>query len=183
MNLITSLALVITLAACEHGKGGGTFTPDGGSGIVCGGFSGATCPSNEWCDFPRDDCGATDGTGTCKPRPLGCPDLFAPVCGCDGTVHSNACDGQALGVDVSVIGSCPPDPGFFSCGSQQCQLDSQYCQRTGSDIGGEPDSFTCNQLPGTCGVTPNCACLAAEPCGDQCSGDAANGFTVICLGG
>lgn len=177
------LVLLVALTACEHGKGGAMFTGDGGSGASCGGLGGAPCATDEWCDFSRDDCGATDGTGTCKPRPISCPDLFAPACGCDGVVHSNACDGQAVGSDVSVIGSCPPDPGFFTCGSGQCNLDTQYCQRTGSDIGGEPDGFACLEQPGTCAAQPTCDCLANEPCGTQCSGDAVTGFTVICFGG
>ncbi len=176
--------VLVVASACEHGKGGGGVFPDGGSGAICGGLAGAQCSVDEWCDFPRDDCGGTDDTGTCKRRPTSCDDSFDPVCGCDGVVHSNPCDAQAVGSDVSVIGSCPSDPGFFSCGAKQCQIDGQYCQRVGSDIGGEPDSFQCNPLPAGCSsVGADCTCLAGEPCGDQCSGDVATGFTVICFGG
>ncbi len=177
------LGLLIALPACEHGKGGGMVNPDGGSGAACGGFAGTQCAADEWCDFSRDDCGASDGTGTCKPRPLACDDSFNPVCGCDGIVHSNPCDGQAAGADVSTVGGCPVEAGFFACGSRQCNLGTQYCQRANSDIGGEPDSFACIEQPGGCSVQPDCDCLANEPCGTECSGDAASGFTVICFGG
>jgi hypothetical protein len=176
------LGVLIALPACEHGKGGGIVTRDGG-GSVCGGLGGDGCAADEWCDFSRDDCGASDGTGICRPRPVACDDSFDPVCGCDGVVHSNPCDGQAVGADISVIGGCPVELGFFACGSRQCNLDTQYCQRTGSDIGGEPDGFACMEQPGTCGALATCACLANEPCGTECSGDDATGLTVICFGG
>src|SRR4051812_22138270 len=110
------LALSLLLAGCpEHGSGGAR--PDGGpgSGRPCGGFAGASCSSGEWCDFGRNTCGATDEQGTCRAKPTGCPDLFAPVCGCDGVVHSNECDAQAVGADVNANGSCPVPAGQFAC--------------------------------------------------------------------
>jgi hypothetical protein len=177
------LGLLLLVAACEHGKGGGVFNPDGGSGSTCGGFGGVQCAADEWCDFAANDCGGADNTGTCKPRPRTCDDNFDPVCGCDGTVHANACEAEALGVDVSAIGSCPPEAGFFTCGPKQCEIDAEFCQRSVSDIGGEPDSFGCGQLPVGCGATPSCDCLANEACGFNCSGDAVGGFTLTCPGG
>jgi len=181
--LVLDLVLVVFLGACEHGKGGGSINPDGGNGAPCGGFGGGQCPANEWCDFPQDDCGSADGSGFCKPRPGGCPDVFAPVCGCDGTIHSNSCEAQAIGIDLDAAGGCPAEVGLFTCGARQCELATEYCQRATSDIGGEPDSFTCVQLPGTCTALSNCDCLANEACGDLCSGDPDDGFTVICPGG
>ncbi len=179
-SLVLTMLLV---AACEHGRGGGIFNPDGGSGADCGGFSGAQCAADEFCDFARDSCGASDETGTCQRRPISCPDLFDPVCGCDGVVHSNSCDAQSLGVDLNANGGCPTSPGKFACGPRECTIADQYCQRVGSDIGGEPDSFQCNSLPIGCNSASGCECVADEPCGDQCSGDGATGFTVICFGG
>ena len=177
------IGLTLALVACEHGKGGGMFNPDGGSGTVCGGFAGTQCPADEWCDFPRDDCGGTDDTGICKPRPIACDDRFDPVCGCDGVVHSNACDGQAVGADINVFGGCPTETGFFGCGARQCEIATEFCRRVGSDIGGEPDSFSCEPLPVGCTSASDCTCLANDACGTQCSGDGATGFTVTCFGG
>lgn len=174
---------IVVLAACGGGKGGGVFVPDGGSGLQCGGFAGTACPADEWCDFGRDDCGASDGTGICKPRPLVCGEIADPVCGCDGRIHGNPCDAQALGIDVSAIGGCTADPGFFFCGPRQCAIESQFCQRVGSDIGGEPDGFSCNALPAGCGTTPSCACLEGVACTNACEGDAATGLTAVCFGG
>lgn len=182
-SLLASLLGLFALAGCEHGKGGGMVPTDGGSGVTCGGFAGTTCLPTEWCDFGRNDCGSSDGTGTCKPRPVACDDSFDPVCGCDGTVHSNECDAQAAGFDLSVIGSCRIEPGAFQCGERQCDLDTEYCQVVGNDVGNQPDSFSCVPLPVGCGVAASCACLAGEPCGGFCDGDAASGLTALCPGG
>src|SRR5262245_25473666 len=108
--MIRYALFVCLLIACdEHGKGGGF--PDGGGGgsggRTCGGFPGTQCSASEFCDFGRDSCGAADELGTCRPRPNGCDDVFAPVCGCDGSVHSNACDANAAGFDVNASGGCP----------------------------------------------------------------------------
>jgi hypothetical protein len=181
---LLGLLICIACAACtEHGKGGGLPPTDGGgSGDVCGGLAGAQCVATEFCDFPRNSCGATDEQGTCRTRPTGCPDLFQPTCGCDGQIHGSPCDTNAAGTDVSDIGSCSADPGLFACGHLFCDLATTYCQRGSSDVGNEPDSFQCNQLPAGCG-TPSCACLADEPCGAICAGAASSGFELTCPGG
>lgn len=178
------LAFVVALlAGCnEHGRGGMLFD-GGGSGRACGGFSGAQCAANEFCDFARNTCGATDEQGTCRPRPDGCGDVFAPVCGCDGVVHSNQCDASAAGVDVDASGSCPTTPGQFACGFRTCDVANQYCERGVSDIGGEPDSFICKPLPTSCGATPTCSCVTQEPCGSFCDPTPSGGLRLTCPGG
>ena len=183
MTRLPWLALSVLLTGCpEHGSGGAR--PDGGGGSLrpCGGFSGASCKATEFCDFGRNTCGGTDEQGTCRARPSGCPDLFAPVCGCDHLVHSNECDAQGVGVDVDASGSCPVPSGQFACGFRTCQTTSEYCQRAVSDVGNEPDSFLCKQLPGSCGTPASCGCVASEPCGSSCA-SGAGGLTVTCPGG
>jgi hypothetical protein len=111
------IAILICLAACEHGKGGGVFDADepdpgfdasGGSGIQCGGFAGIQCPADEFCDFQPNNCGGTDEQGTCKTRPRACDLLLDPVCGCDGQMHDNACFAAMKGFDVDGVGlACP----------------------------------------------------------------------------
>lgn len=183
MTRLRWLVLGLVFGGCvEHGSGGPR--PDGGSGRLCGGFGGGVCAATEFCDFGRNTCGASDEAGTCRPRPTACTDEVAPVCGCDQLVHSNACDANAVGADVNAVGGCPVPSGGFACGFRLCVTANEYCQRGVSDIGGEPDTFTCKPLPGACGVGgASCTCLAGEPCGSFCAGSAASGVTLTCPGG
>ncbi len=91
-------------AGCERMPGG-----------ECGGFVGYVCRPDEWCDFAEPHyCGGADETGTCRPRPDGCPDVVDPACGCDGTVYENSCAANANGYDTwadpSTCGAPPPAP-------------------------------------------------------------------------
>ena len=138
----------LAVSACnDHGRGG--VLSDGGSGAACGGFAGISCAANEFCDFGLNTCGRSDESGVCHPRPDGCTDQFEPVCGCGGMVHGNLCEAQTAGVDVDASGHCPLSSGRFACGFEQCSTGS-YCQRGISDIGTEPDTFTCMPLPAGC---------------------------------
>lgn len=171
------------LAGCyEHGSGGALPDGGGGTGRVCGGFAGTRCGPNEFCDFGRNTCGTSDESGVCRARPQGCPDLFSPVCGCDGAMHSNECDANGAGVDVNAGGGCPLPVGDFACGFRSCHELTDYCQRGVSDIGGEPDTFTCKILPASCGTSPSCSCVQGEPCGSFCTANGL-GVTLTCPGG
>lgn len=69
------------------------------------------CPDAFYCQFRINQCGGDPNSvdaaqGVCLPRPLGCPDVWAPVCGCDGQTHSNACDAAAAGVSIRHLGQC-----------------------------------------------------------------------------
>jgi len=79
---------------------------DDGSGQFCGGIGGATCPGDEFCDYPvENQCGIADGGGVCRTRPETCPEIFAPVIGSDGQTYDNACFAHAAGAD-----DCGPAP-------------------------------------------------------------------------
>ncbi|MEP7120633.1 MAG: hypothetical protein ABJE95_06980 [Byssovorax sp.] len=155
-----------------------------GSGTSCGGKLGKKCLDTEYCDFPADACSLADETGSCVARPVGCPDLYAPTCACDGMVYGNACDAAAAGVDINLNGLCPPPTGKFSCGAAFCDVGISYCERDTSDVGGVPSTYTCKPLPPSCGDPSSCACLANVPCGSICaaSPDGA-GQVVTCPGG
>ncbi|MBZ0121314.1 MAG: hypothetical protein K8H88_30235, partial [Sandaracinaceae bacterium] len=78
--------------------------PDAGE-IVCGGFGGGTCASDQYCDYDMG-CGFADGTGICRPRPTACPPEIRPTCGCNGMTYSSPCDAYAAGTDVLHDGAC-----------------------------------------------------------------------------
>jgi hypothetical protein len=78
---------------------------------VCGARSGGVCAAGEYCNWTLAGiCGRADATGTCAPKPEMCPQIFQPVCGCDGTTYSNACMAAAAGSSVSTEGACAPAP-------------------------------------------------------------------------
>lgn len=158
--------------------GGGS----GGEGSPCGGRTGLQCSDATYCDFPLDDCGAADSSGVCRPRALNCGEIYQPVCSCGGEVFSNSCEASAAGHDVSLLGTCTPPEGNFACGAGFCETSTSYCQRTTSDVGGFPDSFTCRPLPAACSGGASCACLAGEVCSNLCA-ETGGGFTLTCPGG
>jgi hypothetical protein len=165
------------------GATGGSSTGGSGGGMPCGGIAGTQCDAPLYCDYGEDTCGSADGSGTCKPKPQGCPDVFEPVCACDGKVYGNACEAAKAGLDVQALGGCPAPEGDFPCGAHFCSKASQYCQEDVSDVGGVPSTFSCKQLPAGCMVPgATCACLSGEPCGNMCQ-SADGGFTLTCPGG
>ena len=73
---------------------------------VCGGIAGLPCRAGEFCELPKGECHAADLQGVCLPVPQVCPELYAPVCGCDGVTYSNECDRQVAGVQHAHPGPC-----------------------------------------------------------------------------
>jgi hypothetical protein len=180
----STLLIILLIAACRGGTGGGDDSPDALPGGACGGRGTGACAADQFCDFGTNRCGTTDEVGTCRQRPTACPLPLVPepTCGCDGKVYVSQCAANEAGADLNAAGSCPLGANAFACGYRQCATTQTYCQRTTSDIGGEGDAFTCRPLP-VCPATPNCACLAGEPCGSMCTGQGATGLTVTCPGG
>lgn len=157
-------------------------TDDAGGEVACGARLGDTCQANEYCDFPDDICGAADGTGICRPRPMGCPDVEMPVCGCDGVTHSNGCEANTAGSDVNRLGSCTPPAESFACGFRFCPS-FQYC-RVIIDDTGMPPAYECDDFPSPCdGGGRDCTCVADVACGDMCEADEDGNVTVTCPGG
>ncbi|MEM1414134.1 MAG: hypothetical protein AAGH15_04505 [Myxococcota bacterium] len=85
------------------------FGADGGPDLGPGSCSASVaCPATDYCDFPdADPCGAAGMTGTCRTRPMICPLIFDPHCGCDGMTYGNQCEAFAGGTDTVSSGACP----------------------------------------------------------------------------
>lgn len=77
----------------------------------CGGFAGRKCSEEQqYCDFgSTGQCGVADGQGVCKTKPEFCPEIFKPVCGCDGKTYGNACEAARAGASVKHEGKCGDD--------------------------------------------------------------------------
>ena len=94
-------ALYTTTEECQAARGH--------CAMPCDGLIGAACPAWMWCDYEDGHACGLDVGGNCRPRPEECSLELDPVCGCDGSDYSNACEAQRAGTEYTP-GPCPPPP-------------------------------------------------------------------------
>jgi len=90
--------------ACSGTKvDGGIVKPDIGKGKKCGPWLGGGCAKGQVCNLQSCKKG---GGGFCVPKPVNCPTIKKPVCGCDNKTYANDCVRIKAGVGLNYAYAC-----------------------------------------------------------------------------
>lgn len=161
-----------TIVVCERNSQGqcqaqvrcgdtdaGHSTPDASTGQTCGGIAGLSCAKSQFCNYEvsagGNGCGQiADGAGVCQVLPDACPEIYAPVCGCDLRSYSSPCDAHSRGISVLHEGLCTAEECSNGGGRPVYSDGASTPSCTGDEV-----SFS---IPGK---EPAICCVPASPTG------------------
>ncbi len=137
---------------------------------ICGGIGGLPCPDGFFCKLPDGAC-CCDFMGVCAPMPNACPDVWDPVCGCDGNTYGNECEADAAGVTIAHRGECSDTCGGI--GGETCEP-GEFCKFPNGTCDIVDNQGVCTPIPEAC-ITiwdPVCGCDGVTY-SNECHADAA----------
>lgn len=165
--------------------------------------SNSNCAPANYCAKKVGDCG---GYGVCLTKPIECPLVYKPICGCDGNTHQNAClaakagvsvwhEGECNGMECLENRDCLGKPWMLLClGRWVCQegLCEGECGMTCGDKVCNPDdgeeTANCPEdcPPDPCDLkeNPECkpvSCKTTDGSDGQCSKDVLSGCGCVAL--
>jgi hypothetical protein len=137
--------------ACFAAKAGVSVASTEECPTVSGCIDNADCEVTESCQKSEGDCG---GVGECVAMPAACPNVWNPVCGCDDSTYSNACEAEAAGVSIAYSGQCIVDTGCSD--NVDCEA-TEYCETADGDCASVGECVT---MPAVCTTedAPVCGC-------------------------
>ena len=141
---------------CDRMAAGVSKRHNGECERICGTVAGIPCNDGELCELPPHTCDTADLDGHCVPIPDACPELYEPVCGCDGVTYPNDCERVRAGAQLDHFGPCiRPCSSDADCGT------GEVCVTMPGHCGDPTAPAACVAVPDQCpmlGLMPVCGC-------------------------